>query len=80
MELGRVILLVRGERFSIVRVNWLTKIFVAGDVLSFLMQASGGFAPLLFSSRCSHTALCSSFLRGHPSVVSHRFVSRSEHH
>ncbi|CAI7654469.1 unnamed protein product [Penicillium pancosmium] len=41
MELGRVILLVRGERFSIVRVNWLTKIFVAGDVLSFLMQASG---------------------------------------
>lgn len=43
MELGRVILLVRGERFSIVRVNWLTKIFVAGDVLSFLMQASGEF-------------------------------------
>lgn len=41
MELGRVILLVRAERLAIIRVNWMTKIFVAGDVLSFLMQASG---------------------------------------
>ncbi|KAL3469438.1 RTA1 like protein-domain-containing protein [Aspergillus californicus] len=41
MYLGRVILLVRGEQFSIIRVSWMTKIFVAGDVLSFLMQASG---------------------------------------
>lgn len=57
MELGRVILLVRGERFSIVRVNWLTKIFVAGDVLSFLMQASGGFFPFLLSSPLDCSAL-----------------------
>ncbi|KAJ5681461.1 RTA-like protein [Penicillium maclennaniae] len=41
MELGRVIVLVKGERFALVRVNWMTKIFVGGDVLSFLMQASG---------------------------------------
>lgn len=41
MELGRIIVLLHGEDLSIVRVNWLTKIFVAGDVLSFLMQASG---------------------------------------
>ncbi|KAE8146728.1 RTA1 like protein-domain-containing protein [Aspergillus avenaceus] len=41
MELGRVIQLVKGEAFAIIRVNWMTKIFVAGDVLSFLMQASG---------------------------------------
>ncbi|KAL2864920.1 RTA1 domain-containing protein [Aspergillus lucknowensis] len=41
MYLGRVIILVRGEKFSIIRVGWMTKIFVAGDVLSFLMQASG---------------------------------------
>jgi len=41
MELGRVIVLVRAERFAIIRVNWMTKIFVGGDVLSFLMQASG---------------------------------------
>ncbi|RDW61230.1 RTA1 domain-containing protein [Aspergillus mulundensis] len=41
MYLGRIIVLVRGEKFSLIRVGWMTKIFVAGDVLSFLMQASG---------------------------------------
>ncbi|KAJ5969919.1 hypothetical protein N7501_006167 [Penicillium viridicatum] len=41
MELGRIIIMVKGEQFALVRVNWMTKIFVAGDVLSFLMQASG---------------------------------------
>ncbi|KAL4897458.1 RTA1 like protein-domain-containing protein [Aspergillus ambiguus] len=41
MELGRIIYLVKGEKLSLIRVNWMTKIFVAGDVLSFLMQASG---------------------------------------
>ncbi|OJJ83949.1 RTA1 domain-containing protein [Aspergillus glaucus CBS 516.65] len=41
MELGRVIRLVKGQNFALIRVNWMTKIFVAGDVLSFLMQASG---------------------------------------
>jgi len=41
MELGRIIVLVGGERHSLIRVSWLTKIFVSGDVLSFLMQASG---------------------------------------
>lgn len=45
MELGRVIVLVRAERFAIIRVNWMTKIFVGGDVLSFLMQASGTSPP-----------------------------------
>ncbi|KAJ5413449.1 RTA-like protein [Penicillium sp. CMV-2018d] len=41
MELGRIIIMVKGEQFALIRVNWMTKIFVAGDVLSFLMQASG---------------------------------------
>ena len=41
MELGRVIRLVKGEKLSLIRVTLMTKIFVAGDVLSFLMQASG---------------------------------------
>lgn len=45
MELGRIILMVKGERCALVRVNWMTKIFVAGDVLSFLMQASGVSPP-----------------------------------
>ena len=41
MELGRIIELTKGERYSIVRKKWLTKIFVGGDVLSFLMQSGG---------------------------------------
>ncbi|KAJ4988411.1 RTA1 like protein [Stagonosporopsis vannaccii] len=40
--LGRIILMVDGERYSMIRQKWLTKTFVAGDVLSFLMQGSGG--------------------------------------
>jgi O-antigen/teichoic acid export membrane protein len=39
--LGRIILLVDGERYSLIRQKWLTKIFVAGDVLSFMLQGAG---------------------------------------
>ena len=39
--LGRVILMVDGERYSLIRQKWLTKTFVTGDVLSFMMQGSG---------------------------------------
>jgi hypothetical protein len=39
--LGRIILLVDGERYSLVQQKWLTKIFVAGDVFSFLLQGAG---------------------------------------
>ncbi|GFN19561.1 RTA1 domain-containing protein [Aspergillus tubingensis] len=41
MTLGRIIRLVQAEHYSVFKVKWVTKIFVAGDVLSFLMQASG---------------------------------------
>ena len=41
MTLGRIIRLVDGERHSLVRAKWLTKIFVAGDVLSFCTQGGG---------------------------------------
>ncbi|CAI7664140.1 unnamed protein product [Penicillium pancosmium] len=41
MTLGRIIEMLDAERSSMIRLKWLTKIFVAGDVLSFLMQASG---------------------------------------
>ncbi|PWY91493.1 RTA1 like protein [Aspergillus sclerotioniger CBS 115572] len=41
MVLGRIIALVNGEHHSIIRLRWLTKIFVLGDCLSFLMQSSG---------------------------------------
>jgi hypothetical protein len=45
MELGRIVLMVDGERSLFIRRTWLTKLFVAGDVLSFLMQASGKRSP-----------------------------------
>ncbi|KAL2130770.1 hypothetical protein VTI74DRAFT_5969 [Chaetomium olivicolor] len=42
MVLGRLIRLLGAEEYAIVRTNWMTKIFVTGDVLSFLMQSAGG--------------------------------------
>ncbi|KXH59277.1 rta1 domain-containing protein [Colletotrichum salicis] len=42
MTLGRIIRSVHGESLSVIRINWLTRIFVAGDCFSFLVQASGG--------------------------------------
>lgn len=41
MTLGRIIAMLNAERCSLIPLRFLTKIFVAGDVLSFLMQASG---------------------------------------
>jgi hypothetical protein len=40
--LGRIILMTDGEPRSMIRLQWLTKVFVAGDVVSFLLQAGGG--------------------------------------
>ncbi|KAL0935466.1 RTA1 domain protein [Colletotrichum truncatum] len=42
MILGRIILLTDGEQHALIKRRWLTKIFVAGDVLSLLLQSSGG--------------------------------------
>ncbi|KNG87073.1 hypothetical protein ANOM_005700 [Aspergillus nomiae NRRL 13137] len=42
MFLGRIILVLRAESHAIMRKKWLTKVFVTGDVLSFLLQGSGG--------------------------------------
>ncbi|KAJ5125662.1 hypothetical protein N7526_007839 [Penicillium atrosanguineum] len=42
MILGRVIRLLNGASNSPIRPSWLTKIFVTGDVVSFLMQSGGG--------------------------------------
>jgi hypothetical protein len=41
MTLGRIILLVDGEPLSLIRKKWLTKVFVCGDIVSFMMQAAG---------------------------------------
>ncbi|KAK3315874.1 RTA1 like protein-domain-containing protein [Apodospora peruviana] len=42
MVLGRLIRMLDAGQYSIVRPSWLTKIFVGGDVLSFLTQGAGG--------------------------------------
>lgn len=52
MELGRIVLMVDGERSLFIRRTWLTKLFVAGDVLSFLMQSSGESSERTLSHRC----------------------------
>lgn len=58
MVLGRIILLTDGESSSIIRARWLTKIFVAGDVLSFLVQSGGGsFLPSSLSPSALLSAL-----------------------
>ncbi|KAF7558383.1 hypothetical protein G7046_g5773 [Stylonectria norvegica] len=41
MTLSRLILAVHGARSSIIAPRWLTRIFVTGDVFSFLMQSTG---------------------------------------
>ncbi|PBK96440.1 RTA1-domain-containing protein [Armillaria gallica] len=40
--LGLIMRKLRTERFSLIRINWLTKNFIAGDVLIFLLQSGGG--------------------------------------
>ena len=42
MTLGRIIGDLRCDNLSIIPLRWLTKIFVMGDVASFLLQGSGG--------------------------------------
>ncbi|GKT47198.1 protein RTA1 [Colletotrichum spaethianum] len=42
MELGRIITVIDGEGHALIRKEWMTKVFVTGDVLSFLLQGGGG--------------------------------------
>ncbi|KAF1976284.1 hypothetical protein BU23DRAFT_456382 [Bimuria novae-zelandiae CBS 107.79] len=41
MILGRLILRTNSASYSVVRANWVTKIFVTGDVLCFFIQSGG---------------------------------------
>jgi hypothetical protein len=41
MTLGRIIVKLDAEEMSLVPVRFLTKIFVIGDVISFLLQCGG---------------------------------------
>lgn len=41
MFLARLMCAVGGEKHSLIRVRWLTKVFVSGDIVSFIVQGSG---------------------------------------
>lgn len=43
MELGRIISVVDGEGHVLIRKEWMTKLFVTGDVLSFILQGGGEY-------------------------------------
>jgi hypothetical protein len=53
--LGRIILLTGAEDCSLIRQRWLTKIFVAGDVISFITQCGGGGIQAAGSLSLLHT-------------------------
>ncbi|KAK9238658.1 RTA1 like protein-domain-containing protein [Lipomyces kononenkoae] len=42
MELSRIVLLVDGESHCLLKRQWLSKVFVTGDILSFFIQCGGG--------------------------------------
>ncbi|KAL4925655.1 RTA1 domain-containing protein [Aspergillus undulatus] len=42
MLLGRIILVLKAESHAFLKKTWLTKVFVTGDVLSFVLQGAGG--------------------------------------
>ncbi|EPE07796.1 hypothetical protein F503_00518 [Ophiostoma piceae UAMH 11346] len=42
MVLGRLVVILNGEKHTLIKPKWITKIFVAGDVMSFLAQGAGG--------------------------------------
>ncbi|KAK4097697.1 RTA1-domain-containing protein [Parathielavia hyrcaniae] len=42
MILARLIRLLGAEKYALIRPNWMTKVFVTGDVLSFFAQGGGG--------------------------------------
>ncbi|CEN60407.1 hypothetical protein ASPCAL02847 [Aspergillus calidoustus] len=41
MVLARLIRSVGAEKYSLIRINWVTKTFVSGDIISFLVQGTG---------------------------------------
>ncbi|KAL2811277.1 RTA1 like protein-domain-containing protein [Aspergillus granulosus] len=41
MVLARLIRSVGAEKYSLIRINWVTKTFVLGDIVSFIVQGSG---------------------------------------
>lgn len=60
MILGRIIIVTNGEGYSPIRRVWLTKLFVLGDVLSFLLQAAGEYDRFVGCHKTIHLSNLSS--------------------
>jgi hypothetical protein len=56
MVLGRVIHLTGGESYALIRKKWSTKLFVIGDITSFLFQAMGK-STYLSPDKIEHTEI-----------------------
>jgi hypothetical protein len=41
MFLRRIILILQAESHALMKKKWLTKVFITGDMLSFLLQGAG---------------------------------------
>ncbi|KAL3443335.1 RTA1 like protein-domain-containing protein [Aspergillus insuetus] len=52
MLLGRIIRMLNAYQISPIRVSWLSKIFVLGDVISFMLQGGGG--GILATAKTAH--------------------------
>lgn len=46
MILVRIVVGVDGERYSLIKTRWLTKVFVTSDVVSFFVQLGGTYCIL----------------------------------
>lgn len=55
MTLGRIIRAVQAERLAVIPPAWQTRLFVMGDVLSFLLQMAGGGIQAVGTLELLHT-------------------------
>lgn len=44
MVLGRMVRLLDAHKYALIRTTWMTKVFVMGDVLSFIAQGAGSYS------------------------------------
>lgn len=44
MVLGRLMRLLNAEQYSLIKVKWLTKFFLLGDIVSIVAQAMGMYS------------------------------------
>lgn len=63
MVLGRLISHLRAESYSMVPLKWMTRIFVTGDVVAFVMQAAGMSHALPLAAYSKYSVITQIFYR-----------------